>query len=88
MEHKQKRSKTVRLTALDYVVRLAMEGADFNDAFCMVTGWIKMDAEYNPGAAYPVEEVAEPLRRLFEMRRGANDETPAAGTAGESRNLL
>lgn len=82
MKQKTESRKVVRLTALDFAATLT--GKDFDTVFCQIAGWIADRAKNGPGVAYKVEEVAELFNMLFDMRVGRTDETPAAGTAGES----
>lgn len=54
---------------------------DFINSFYFVTGAVDEEAKIFPEKPYTAKEVAELFNHLFEMRY----ETPAAGTAGESK---
>lgn len=58
---------------------------EFRYLFSRVTGWISAEAEANPGATCRLDEVAELFNVLSDRMHDKEYETPAAGTAGESR---
>lgn len=57
----------------------------FRNLFAKVSGWVDRRVEANPQGACTMSEVGELFNILFERMLEKDDETPAAGTAGESR---
>lgn len=55
--------------------------AEFMESFARATGMMEQEAELDPDKLYTIREAAELFTYLFELEQ----ETPAAGTARESR---
>lgn len=62
-----------------------VEEEDFRILFTRVYGRISMKAETHPDTACPMREVGELFDALFGQMQGRKEETPAGGTAGESK---
>jgi len=71
-----------KMRALQYAE--SMTKADFKEMFCRVSGYIGNEAAYDPGKLCTMSEVSKLFDLLFNELIG-DSETPAAGTAGESK---
>lgn len=78
----------MKATVLDMSAKCVIAGAfdteDPDEAFSRVSGAFNFSAEYYPDALCRVDDVQKIFDHLFDMRFGKT-ETPAAGTAGESK---